>query len=172
MPKAKSTSRTTIESSDHSFIHVYFLVKKMEYTTKIVVHTEKGRGLVAASDLPARFLLFEAPCIVVPKEEYLEHARHTVLEHYLFHCPGTDDMLLALDRGSLFNHDPHPNVDFRVDSQTSTIHYYTAKPVAKGQELCIYYGAWGKRNYEQGDEEEEETDEEQQLNRMGSDLLG
>lgn len=42
--------------------------------------------------------------------------------------------------GSLFNHSASPNVTYSLDYAQYTISYRTAKPVRKGEELCIFYG--------------------------------
>ena len=71
---------------------------------------------------------------------------------------GTRDLLLALGIGSLFNHSDQPNVDYRVappftgedanaDPQGRVV-YRCSRPIAPGEELCIYYGPdlWFKEN--------------------------
>mmetsp|Transcript_13476 Transcript_13476/g.37184 ORF Transcript_13476/g.37184 Transcript_13476/m.37184 type:complete len:169 (-) Transcript_13476:174-680(-) len=100
----------------------------------------KGRGLFATCDIPPRSLIHTAPCLLVGKEEYANHGRHTILEHYLFNASG-GDKLLALGYGSLFNHSRHPNVDYRVDGTALTIRYMSGhKQIQAGDELCISYG--------------------------------
>jgi hypothetical protein len=54
-----------------------------------------------------------APAIVVPQQQYVDFARHTVFEEYLFNGPD-GSRLLALGVGSLFNHSRRPNVDYKV----------------------------------------------------------
>jgi SET domain-containing protein len=104
----------------------------------------KGRGLVAIRDIPPRTILHVAPCIWVSAEDYSNHMQYTILEHYLFNGRGkvAGSKLLALGYGSLFNHATHPNVDYRVDAERCCILYQTGyQAVAKGEELCISYGA-------------------------------
>jgi hypothetical protein len=101
----------------------------------------KGRGLFAIQDIPPTTLLHVAPCIAVSKEEYEQHMRHTVLEHYLFNDAGGKKML-ALGDGSLFNHSKHPNVDYRIDAELLCIRYSSGyQGIQRGNELCISYGA-------------------------------
>jgi SET domain-containing protein len=102
----------------------------------------KGRGLFAVQDIPPRTLLHVAPCIKVQRQEYDTYMQHTILEHYLFNSSAGNKML-ALGDGSLFNHSSKPNVDYRVDGDADEcVRYYAGhSPIAKGQELCISYGA-------------------------------
>ena len=100
----------------------------------------RGRGVFAASRIARGDLLERAPCILVPKREYEQHARHTAFEHYLFTARASRNSLLALGIGSLFNHASRPNVDYRVHEETLTIEYFAARDVPAGEELCIYYG--------------------------------
>ena len=100
----------------------------------------RGRGVFAASQIARGDLLERAPCILVPKREYEEHARHTAFEHYLFTARASRNSLLALGIGSLFNHSSRPNVDYRVHEETLTIDSFAARDVPAGEELCIYYG--------------------------------
>jgi len=99
-----------------------------------------GRGLFASEPLLRGTLIHSAPCLLVTKASYQEHAKHTVLEHYLFNTPN-GDKLLALGYGSIFNHSDSPNVDYRIDKPNLTVNYYASKGVEKGEELFIYYGA-------------------------------
>jgi SET domain-containing protein len=101
---------------------------------------KKGRGLFATDDIPPSTLLHIAPCILLTKEEYEEHMKYTVLEHYLFNSQG-GNKLLALGDGSLFNHSRHPNVDYRVDAANLRIRYLSGcNTIKRGEELCISYG--------------------------------
>lgn len=100
----------------------------------------KGRGLFATASIPPGTLLHVAPCILVVEDEYNQHMRHTILEHYLFNCG--KDKLLALGHGSLFNHSRRPNVDYRVDGEQQCIRYISGHRIIEpGEELCIFYGA-------------------------------
>lgn len=42
--------------------------------------------------------------------------------------------------GSLFNHSTSPNITYSLDYTQYTISYRTAKPIQRGEELCIFYG--------------------------------
>jgi hypothetical protein len=57
-----------------------------------------GRGLRSKQDIPAGTVLFVAPTIRVPAEQYQQHCRHTVFEDYLFVGP-SGDYHLALHLG-------------------------------------------------------------------------
>ena len=42
-------------------------------------------------------------------------------------------------QGSIFNHSRNPNVYYRLNKQLDTIEYTTARQIASGEELCVYY---------------------------------
>jgi uncharacterized protein len=102
----------------------------------------KGRGLFAVADIAPHTLIHVAPCIATSRQEYDQFLQHTVFEHYLFNDKKTGNKLLALGYGSLFNHcSRQPNVDYRIDSENLLIRYSSGhRPIAAGEELCIYYG--------------------------------
>jgi hypothetical protein len=104
---------------------------------------QKGRGLFAAMDIPPLSVIHVAPCIVVPKEEYESHIKHTIFEHYVFNDTTSGNKLLALGYGSLFNHDSyHPNIIYHIYSKQQTIEYKSgAQIIPKDTELCISYGS-------------------------------
>lgn len=99
-----------------------------------------ARGVRATKSVQQGQLIEAAHCILVPRHEYQQHSRHTVLEHYLFLSQSKGDMLLALGLGSLFNHSSSPNLDYRIDSAHLIIRFYAAQPIEPGEELLIYYG--------------------------------
>ena len=133
-PTTKSQSPSQTDNTA-SLITLLFEVK--------IVDQSKGRGLFAAQDLEPHSLIHVAPCIFITSSEYESHMRHTILEHYLFNCPGSKTKLLALGYGSLFNHhSQNPNVTYKVDPQKLEISYRVGyKPIHKGEELFISYGA-------------------------------
>lgn len=89
-------------------------------------------------------------CILISKEEYEDHIRHTTFEHYVFN--GKDGVkFLALGLGSLFNHSNNPNIDYRLDQDKQVISFFAAREIGCGEELCIFYGnVWFKHQGEQG----------------------
>ena len=100
-----------------------------------------------------------SPALLFNKEEYAEHGKHTILDHYTFKWPD-GRMALALGLGacrvtmfsmieiqhcktivgSLFNHSDTPNVSFSLDTSTESIRYTTSRTVNTDEELCIFYG--------------------------------
>ncbi len=91
-------------------------------------------GLFCTQQIPRGALIHQAPCLIFPRQSYEDHARHTVLEHYLYNCKN-GDRLLALGYGSIFNHHRQPNVDYRIDKDKLEIKYYAARDVIIGEEL-------------------------------------
>lgn len=138
-----------------------------EKLAAVVVKQIPGRGRCVFASQPIRRgeLIEIAPCLRFPRAQY-EALRlaQTPLEHYVFVERGTRDLLLALGIGSLFNHSETPNVDYRVDppiipgsaeiegirhaDPQGRVTFRCARPVAAGEELCIYYGPdlWFEEN--------------------------
>lgn len=101
-----------------------------------------------------------SPVLLFSKEEYEEHGKYTILDHYTFNWPdgrmalslGLGELvtiylrsgcllnLKPLPRGSLFNHSESPNVSFSIESSTQTIRYTSTRTVQEDEELCIFYG--------------------------------
>ena len=137
----------------------------------------RGRGLFATKNLSVGVLIHEAPCLLISRDSYDDHARFTVMEHYLFNC-ADGDKLLALGYGSLFNHSDSPNVDYRLDKASLTIRYFAARSIAAGEEMCIYYGnnLWFQEKNAAGDGEavddidinDSDSSDEDFLSRMSS----
>lgn len=130
------------------------------YLVRIIfVSSQKSihRGLPASREIPAQTVVEISPVLLFGKEEYQEHGRHTVLEHYTFVWrDGRMALALGLGRsftvmplakglcssntGSLFNHSRTPNVSYTLDPSTESIRYTTARVIHPEEELCIFYG--------------------------------
>lgn len=160
------------EVSNHSALHS----ARVEGVVKLVNTATAGRGLISRIDLQPGDLIFVAPTIRVPKEQYCQHAKKTVFEDYLFHGR-SGDYHLCLHLGSIFNHSAAPNVLWTLEEHGleseegmhGNITFRAFKRIAKGEEMSISYGAWGQQ-YEEGSvgalneedtrEGEESSDEE------------
>jgi hypothetical protein len=160
-------------------------------TTFAVQVGTRGRGLFATGRIPPRTCVHKAPCILISPEDYQQHFRFTILEHYLFNIKRSDSKLLALGYGSLFNHSNRPNVDYRVVVSTNVqpqlqppttsmvdyeIHYYSGHHcIEQGDELCISYGSdlWFENTEEctasVGSSSEEENDAQAFLGKIDLD---
>ncbi|KAL4250750.1 hypothetical protein ABKN59_006080 [Abortiporus biennis] len=106
---------------------------------RIGITEGKGRGVYAVQQIPVRTVIEISPVLLFAKDEYAQHGKHTVLDHYTFNWPD-GRMALALGLGSLFNHSDNPNVSFSLDTETESIRYTTSRIVSPGEELCIFYG--------------------------------
>ncbi|EPQ51006.1 hypothetical protein GLOTRDRAFT_81597 [Gloeophyllum trabeum ATCC 11539] len=99
----------------------------------------KGRGVFATRRIDPQTVIEISPVLLFTKDEYRDHGRHTVIDHYTFKWRD-GRMALALGLGSLFNHSDHPNVSYTLDTETESIRYTTTRAVAPDEELCIFYG--------------------------------
>ncbi|KAI0693438.1 hypothetical protein C8T65DRAFT_833701 [Cerioporus squamosus] len=99
----------------------------------------KGRGVYASREIPAQTLVEVSPVLLFTAQEYADHGKHTVLDHYTF-VWRDGRMALALGLGSLFNHSQRPNVPYTIDPATESIRYVTSRRVLPDEELRIFYG--------------------------------
>ncbi|KAG6376943.1 hypothetical protein JVT61DRAFT_977 [Boletus reticuloceps] len=93
----------------------------------------------ATQTIPARTVIETSPVLLFSKQEYDDHGRHTLLDHYTFNSRD-GRMALALGLGSLFNHAENPNVSFSVDIVRERIVYTSTRAIQPDEELCIFYG--------------------------------
>ncbi|KAK8197674.1 hypothetical protein HDK77DRAFT_24410 [Phyllosticta capitalensis] len=146
-------------------------------TTDLVLalNTPKGRGVVAARDLPAYTVLDVCPVLpLAPGEE--NYLQHTSLHYYVYKWPTetaegkkitTQAVIFGL--GSMFNHRRDQNVIWERDTERLLVTYRTARDIKKGEELCISYG--DRLNFKDVDEPREvEGDGSDMLNSIQLDL--
>ncbi|KWU45978.1 SET domain-containing protein, partial [Rhodotorula sp. JG-1b] len=101
-----------------------------------------GRGVFATCDIPAGEVIEISPVLVLGEEEYTgrKKVEASQLRGYVFTWGRDGSMAVALGIGSLFNHSTSPNITYSLDYTQYTISYRTAKPIQRGEELCIFYG--------------------------------
>ncbi|KAN0087432.1 hypothetical protein V8E55_006053 [Tylopilus felleus] len=99
----------------------------------------KGRGVFATKPIPPQTVIEISPVLLFSKQEYDDHGKHTLLDHYTFNWRD-GRMALALGLGSLFNHAENPNVSFSVDVAHEHIVYTSTRTIQPDEELCIFYG--------------------------------
>ncbi|GAA5858948.1 hypothetical protein JCM8547_007169 [Rhodosporidiobolus lusitaniae] len=111
-----------------------------------------GRGVFATDSIQAGEVVEISPVLVLSEEEYkgrkkgeeddgtLKGVEASQLRGYVFSWGRNGSMAVALGLGSLFNHSANPNVSYSLDTSAYTISYRAAKPIAAGEELCIFYG--------------------------------
>ncbi|KAH7101624.1 hypothetical protein BKA62DRAFT_702666 [Auriculariales sp. MPI-PUGE-AT-0066] len=101
----------------------------------------RGRGVFASVAIEPQTIVEISPVLLFDKNEYHQHGRHTLLDHYTFKWPD-GRMALALGIGSLFNHSLKPNTSYTIKTHETepTIMFTVLRRVEKDDELCIYYG--------------------------------
>lgn len=120
----------------------------------------KGRGVFTKESLERNTLVEISPILLFNAEEYENHGKHTVLDHYTYYWQG--GFALALGLGSMFNHDSKPNVGFIRDIPNKLIRYVTLRPIEAGEELCISYGnhLWFEDNSNSNEQPLSESEDE------------
>ncbi|KAL0581026.1 tRNA-specific adenosine deaminase subunit tad3 [Marasmius crinis-equi] len=105
----------------------------------VITGTKKLKSHSASQPIPSGTIIEISPVLFFSKEEYEQHGKHTVLDHYTFKWKD-GRMALALGLGSLFNHSDSPNVSYTLDSTTESISYRTVRDIENKEELLIFYG--------------------------------
>ncbi|KAI9358023.1 hypothetical protein BD770DRAFT_387572 [Pilaira anomala] len=98
----------------------------------------KGRGVFTNQKIEGNKLVEISPVLFFNAEEYANHGKYTILDHYTYCWPGGYGLALGL--GSMFNHDSDPNIGFIRDIPNKLIRYMTLRTIEKDEELCISYG--------------------------------
>ncbi|CCA73599.1 hypothetical protein PIIN_07551 [Serendipita indica DSM 11827] len=106
---------------------------------EIRMHPTKGRGVYASRPISVGTVVEISPVLLFGREEYENHGKHTLLDHYTF-VWGNGEMALPLGLGSLFNHSSSPNVNYIKKKDMGYIEYTAARDLHVGEELCIFYG--------------------------------
>lgn len=101
--------------------------------TKLLVHQSPihGYGVFADQDFLAGEIIEESYVIIRP---------HLMAEltDYIFKVG--NDYLLALGRGSIFNHANEPNASYEVDLDREVIVFRANQAIKRGEEIFISYG--------------------------------
>ena len=103
-----------------------------------------GYGVFAGKNYKEKEIVEICPFIEI-NSIHLQNTngKHNPLRDYVFtsHLK-KDHELVVFGNGSLFNHNNKPNVYYYHDSTGNRLLYYAAaKPIKKGEELFISYGA-------------------------------
>ena len=99
----------------------------------------KGRGMVAARDLPAHALIERAPVIAFPVEHWEALDRTALTDYPFLWDPAGDGGALALGYVSLYNHAYQPNAMYDKEYDRGAMVIRTLRAVAAGEELTVNY---------------------------------
>ncbi|MDQ6830935.1 MAG: SET domain-containing protein-lysine N-methyltransferase [Gemmatimonadota bacterium] len=102
----------------------------------------KGRGVVAAKDIPAGTEVERSPVIIVPDADLLDRGSDlTVLDQYLLYWDDDEGREHAMGGGLLmfYNHSSHPNIELEDGPEPDTMSVITLRVVVAGEELCYDY---------------------------------
>lgn len=108
---------------------------------KIEVTQEMGRGLFANQFIMPDQIIFEAELLVL-NEVDTKKVNETELKYYTFKYNDLQDCLVLGD-GELFNHNGHPNVDYKlveVDGRFK-MRFTATQVILSGSQLFIDYNA-------------------------------
>lgn len=105
----------------------------------IVKDTGKyGRGIFTTDHIKKDELVEISPVIIIPKDEW-KYVKKTTFFNYCFLWDGTEDTVLALGYGSLFNHSYEPNLTSSCNSVNLSMDFYSLRDIKAGEELTINY---------------------------------
>ncbi|KAF7346198.1 Histone-lysine methyltransferase Set7 [Mycena sanguinolenta] len=110
----------------------------------IVKNSEgKGRGVFAAHAIAKQTTVESSPVLLFGKEEYEQHGRFTIVDHYAFNWKN-GSKALALGLGTATTYlwfSKFPNLSYAIDPSNDLIHYTATRDIEPDEELCIYYGS-------------------------------
>ena len=92
-----------------------------------------GYGIFARKNFNVGDLIDESPCLVKPNGAW-----GSATEDYVFSRGKLTS--LPLSTTALFNHSADPNARHELTNGLKIIRVFAAKPVKKGEEICISYG--------------------------------
>ncbi|MSP92855.1 MAG: SET domain-containing protein-lysine N-methyltransferase [Myxococcales bacterium] len=99
----------------------------------------KGRGMVAARDLPALTLIERAPVIAFPVEHWEALDRTALTDYPFLWDPAGDGGALAMGYVSLYNHAYEPNAMYDKEYDRGAMIIRTLRAVRAGEELTVNY---------------------------------
>lgn len=99
----------------------------------------RGRGVIAAQDIPKGTRVLADPIVLVPKAES-RHADACVVGRYVFEWNDEGDLCVVLGLGSLINHGLPANVALDSNEQDLTMDFQALRDIAAGEELVYDYG--------------------------------
>lgn len=94
----------------------------------------KGRGVIATTHIKKGTLVELSDVIEVRERDLLG----SILVNYIYEFG--EDHCIALGTGSLYNHDIHSNLWFKLLISKRQIAFYSRRNIKKGEELTIDYG--------------------------------
>lgn len=106
-------------------------------TTTIRASRIHGRGLFTTTPIGRGAVIDRGPVLPFLQDEA---GSSELLERYAFDFDGSG-LCLVLGAASLCNHSDDPNAEVDIDDVTRTYRLLTLRPLRRGEEVCIDYGA-------------------------------
>ncbi len=100
---------------------------------------EKGRGVIANCDFNENQMIEKCPIIIIPEKD-MELIKKTKLNNYYFEWGEFKNKgVLALGKGSLYNHSFNPNAIYETDYKNKLLIFKAIRKIQKGTEITINY---------------------------------
>ena len=100
---------------------------------------QKGRGLIATTDIPARAEIVTCP-VIVYNDTDAGRISKTRLGDYNFRFGERQNRAcIILGVISLCNHAEEPNAEIVCDEEALMVTLVASRPIAAGEEICIKY---------------------------------
>jgi uncharacterized protein len=98
----------------------------------------EGRGVIAQVPIKKGQWIDCVPALVIPESDIAPHA---VLNCYVYFWMFNPQMryAVAFGNGSLYNHHPQNNAEFKLDYENSCIRFRAVRDIAPGEEVFINY---------------------------------
>jgi hypothetical protein len=122
-------------------------------SVKVEIVPEKGRAVIARRKFKKGEIIESCPVIILGKDDF---SWEGTLGRYVFYWPGPRQgssktlewtrTCIPLGYGSIYNHDPNPNADFRVSVRRRELIFFAKRDIDKGEEITHNY-CWPKSWY-------------------------
>jgi hypothetical protein len=100
---------------------------------------ERGRGVFAMEEIPARTIIEISPVIVMEQQDR-SPLDQTKLHDYIFEWGGEKKQCcVGLGYISMYNHSYTSNCEYEMDFESETMTIQTVIDIKKGEELFINY---------------------------------
>ena len=107
-----------------------------------------GKGVFTTIDVKKGDTIEVCETMIFSQKEGQILIQSTKLGNYLYAHEDGKRMILALGKGSLYNHRSPSNAEYFFDARKSQMHIVAADDIAKGTEVFINYGGSQKAEYE------------------------
>ncbi len=106
-----------------------------------------GKGVFSSTDIKKGETIEVCETMIFSEKEGQVLIQSTKLGNYVYAHEDGKRVILALGKGSLYNHKSPSNAEYFFDARKSQMHIIAADDIKKGTEIFINYGGSQKAKY-------------------------